>query len=604
MLRCLVAIIGCYAAAVATTSMRRIARIPSGPYIGSGRRVVCCDSDHDSLPELSFSTGTIHPTDPLRIEVWEHQGWNHFSLVHADTGAIPGTTIACPIPFASGDIDDDGLTDIVCISTEDRDSGRFYCIVMTLESPDSFSYPCSLSWYYRYSGNGAIPIPTYHPPDLDKDGHGEILAITPNPAIATGVWENVGNNSNELVWHDTVYGYRFAFGDFDLDGKIDFATGDLGSSGLVEVWECTGDDEYERVYRDTVLQPNGADVFTTNDIDQDGKPEFYVAYQNVPRRMLYLYMWEMIGDDRYSRTLVDSLWFGGEDLGRISECGDIDADGVDECIWTTPTEIYAYKAVGDDNLQRVWNWYSDHGSMKSLVSTVYDINNDGYNELIAAGNGKISIFEIDAVDLVSPNYGTYDVGDTVTIRWVTHSPPRCDSISLLLRVDTLWHYQTIATGIPGTDTLHRWVVYSHAPDTGRIVVVAYGPGWQYDLSDSVVYFTGGGVAEGPRNVPLQWALSVSPNPARGAFTVRYDVPGLGAKAGTVPRSARTRGTVPVFALGIYDAGGRMVRSLSGDDLAPGRYEVKLGFGILPAGVYFCTLANGASRISRKVVLTE
>jgi hypothetical protein len=103
---------------------------------------------------------------------------------------------------------------------------------------------------------------------------------------------------------------------------------------------------------------------------------------------------------------------------------------------------------------------------------------------------------------------------------------------------------------------------------------------------------------------LQGSFEVCPNPARGAFTVRYDVPSLGAKAGTVPQSARTRGTVPVFALGIYDADGRQVRSLSEGDVPPGRYEVKLPSGILPAGVYFCTLANGAERISRKVVLTE
>ncbi len=546
------------------------------------------------MPECLFATGMAHPSEPQRLEVWEHQGWNRFSLVYADTGADgppPGITTGNAVPFAAGDVDNDGLTDIVCINvgSDSTKSGTVYDVLMTMESPDSFSYPCSLSWYYRFSALFVIPIPIYYPPDLDDDGDREILSLTPDPAIATGIWENAGNDSNELVWHDTVYGYRFAFGDFDLDGRMDFATGDLGSSGWVEVWEWTGDDQCERVYRDTVLQPNGADVFMTNDIDGDGKPEFYIAYENVPRGKMYLYMWEadQSGADTYHRTLVDSGSFSGTDWGRISECGDIDADGVDECIWTTPAEINVYKAVGDDDLQRVWNWYSDHGSMKSLVSTVYDVNNDGYRELVTAGNGKISIFEIDAADLVSPNRGTYSIGDTVSIRWATHSPPRCDSISLLLRVDTLWHYQTIATGIPGTDTLYRWVVYSHAPDTGRIVVVAYGPGWQYDLSDSVINFTGGGVAEGPHNVPLLWSLSVSPNPARGAFTVRYDVP------------SQDRVSV-----GVYDAGGRIVRSLSEGDFAPGRYETRLPSGILPAGVYFCTLANGAERISRKVVLTE
>jgi hypothetical protein len=595
-----------WATAVAATSMRRVARVQSGPYIGSDGRVVCCDSDHDSLPEMFFRTGTIHPTDPLRNEAWEHLDWSRFSLVFADTGTLPGTTIANPIPFAVDDVDDDGLTDIVCISTEDRDSGRFYCIVMTLESPDSFSYPCSLSWYYRYSGNGAIPIPTYYPPDLDDDGRKEIFCGT--PTMGGCVWENAGNDQNELVWQDSVHdGYRLAFGDFDLDGRMDLATSGLGSAGVVSVWECTGDDTYEVVYQDTVYQPNGADVFTTDDIDGDGKPEFYVAYENVPRGKMYLYMWEMVGDDNYSRTLVDSVSFSGTDWGRISECGDIDGDGIDECIWTTPDIIKVYKAVGDNDLEEVWHWNNDHGGFRSLVSTVYDINNDGYNELITAGNAKISSFEIDAVDLVSPNRGTYDIGDTVPIRWVAHSPPRCDSISLLLRVDTLWHYQTIARGLPGTDTLYRWVVPGFPPDTGRFVVVAYGPGWQYDISDSVVRFTAGGVAEGARNVPLQWSLSVSPNPARGAFTVRYDVPGKWGQSQPLRGQTEVQSpfsTVPVFALGIYDADGRLVRSLSEGGVAPGRYEVRLPSGSVPAGVYFFRLDTPGFRSVKKAVVTR
>jgi len=304
---------------------------------------------------------------------------------------------------------------------------------------------------------------------------------------------------------------------------------------------------------------------------------------------MYLYMWETVGDDEYGRTLVDSALFLGEDWGRISESGDIDGDGIDECIWTKPDGIRMYKAFGDNDLRMVWNWCSDHGELQSLVSTVYDVNGDGYNELVTAGTGKISIFEVDAIDLVSPNYGTYGVGDRVTIQWATHSPPRCDSLSLLLRVDSLWNCETIATGIPGTDTLYRWLVPEGVPDTARIVVIAYGPGWQYDVSDSAFRFISGALAEGPRRAPLQWSLSVTPNPARGAFTVRYEVPL------TLALSQREReGVREAVSLGIYDVNGRLVGPLCDGSVAPGRYEAKLPSGALPAGVYFVRLEPSAT----------
>jgi hypothetical protein len=487
------------------------------------------------------------------------------------------------------------LTDIVCITVEPDSINPdiVYDDVITIESPDSFSYPCSLSWYYRCGNNFAIPFATYYPPDLDNDGHKEIISATPSLGLC--FWENIGDNQNELVWRDATHAFScMTFGDLDMDGKVNFASASAGSSGITSVWECSGDDQYQIVYQDTVHQPNGADAFTTNDIDGDGLPEFYVAFENVPRGKIYLYVWEadQVGSDVYHRTLVDSVGFSGTDWGRISECGDIDGDGIDECIWTTPDIIKMYKAVGDNDLEEVWHWNNDHGGFRSLVSTVYDINNDGYNELIAAGNAKISIFEIDAVDLLSPNNGTYNIGDTVSIRWATHSPPRCDSLSLFLRRDSLWNLDTIATGLPGADTLYRWVVPSGVPDTGRIVVMAYGPGWQFDISDSVVFFTGGGVTEETRNLFVTRLRGCTPNPFARGTSVNYEL----AQYGSVE-------------LTVHDVSGRLVRRLENRPSQAGfhaaRWDGTDGRGrVVPAGVYFVRFSAGGKVSTGRVTLVR
>jgi hypothetical protein len=138
-----------------------------------------------------------------------------------------------------------------------------------------------------------------------------------------------------------------------MDGKMNFASASAGSDGIMSVWECSGDDQYHVVYQDAVCQPNGADAFMTHDIDGDSLPEFYVAYENVPRGKMYLCMWQanQAGSDVYRRTLVDSVGFSGIYWGRVGECGDIDGDGIDECIWTTPDVIKVYKAVGDNDLE-------------------------------------------------------------------------------------------------------------------------------------------------------------------------------------------------------------------------------------------------------------
>jgi hypothetical protein len=302
-----------------------------------------------------------------------------------------------------------------------------------------------------------------------------------------------------------------------------------------------------------------------------------------------MYEDESDGSHQFTRTLVDSLrYVGNDDWGRASAGGDIDGDGIDECIWTTYDSVRVYKAYSHNDLCKVWDWKNDHvPGCNSLTTTVFDVNGDGYNELLLGGNRQVSIFEVDAVDLLSPNRGSCSVGDTVLIRWAVNTPPRCDSLSLFLRRDSLWHLTTIATGLPPADTLYRWVVPAGVPETARVVVIAYGPGWQFDMSDSAITFIGGGVAEGT-HVPLQWSLSVSPNPARGAFTVRYDVPGKWGQS--QPLRGQTEVQSPFsMSLGIYDVGGRLVRSLSEGAVAPGRYETRIPSGVLTAGVYFVRL---------------
>jgi hypothetical protein len=578
---------------VPAVAMRRVAQIPSGP-CATGR-VVCCDSDHDSLPELIFSFSGANSWNPFRVEFWESQGWNRFRLVYADTGTLPGQypggiTAGNSVPWAAGDLDGDGLTDLVCTNYF-YDPETSFDVVMTLESPDRHSYPSVLSWYYGSlgyaSGSG---LPAHIAPDLDHDGRNEIIGWL--YGLGKCIWENIGNDSNVLVWNsDSICLGGTALGDFGGNGRWEFAV-----SEPVEVWECTSEDQYEMVYREEPYPPGwGPDVFMTNDIDGDGRSEFYVGYFNYSLRRMYLCMYEDEIDGsshQFNRTMVDSLtWFGGDDDGRASTGGDVDGDGVDECIWTTYDSVRVYKAFGNNDLRKVWEWARDSGSnIHAFISEVYDVNNDGYNELLLSvghETGQVLVYEVDAVDLISPNSGTHNVGDTVTIRVATHVPPRCDSLSLFLRCDSLWRLDTIATGLPANTDRYRWVVPSSVPDTGRIVVMAYGPGHQWDMSDSVITFIGGGVAEGTHSVPLQWSLSVSPNPARGPFSVRYDV----ARQSHV-------------SVGVYDAGGRLVRSLSDAEVSPGRYEARIPSGVLPAGIYFLRLDTPGFRDVKKAVVAR
>jgi hypothetical protein len=574
--------------------MKRVCFLQSGLYHEADGKVICCDSDHDGLNEIIFYTGTIYPSNPLRWEVWECRPMNHYELVFADTGTYPlppGITTGNFLPYDVGDIDGDSLTDLVGSNIDKVINQDIeYNVVTTQESPNYSYYPESLSWSYRYANNMAASQPYYFTNDLDNDGRNEIITATPTSQIATGIWENVANNQNELVWHRIVGAYSFAFSDFDRDSSKEFATADLGSAGRVSVYENTGPDQYELVYQDTTHLPNGSDVFSGNDVDGDGRPEFFVAFSVVPTSTFYLYMWEATGNNTYQRTLIDQKSISvNMTTGRRSKCGDLDGDGIDELVWATPTQLFVYKATGNNQFQQVWQWNQYHGTNEALIVNVYDMNNDGYNEIVVGGSGKTSIFEVEAVRILRPNGGeTFHTDSNELIRWQTFHLPRCDSMSLFYSVDNGRTYNLITSGLSGNDTSYLWTVPNANSDSCKIKIIAYGPGWQYDESDGIFRITSLGMSE-IASLPLAMTLGVKvyPNPAKILTAIRYSLPAGGK-----------------VLLQLYNISGRLVKTLVDESKKSGNYSLTLNSKTLSSGVYFLSLQTKSKRLIERLVIVK
>jgi hypothetical protein len=566
--------------------MRRSVLLESGLYHEAHGKILCCDSDHDGRQELIFHTGTINPSDPLRWEVWEYRPVNRYELVYADTGAYPrppGILTGNLLPFDVGDIDQDGLIDMVGINVEQsQHPDTVYDLIAVHESPDSFSYPTEMVWYYRYGTNLVIPQPLCYVPDLDGDSKREILMPTPGLGIA--LWENVADNENQLVWVDRVVNQVWGLtgGDFDLDGLGEYV------GGFYNAHVCENavaqQDTYALVFVDSTRRANGHDVFSGDDLDQDGLPEFFIRFWDVPQSRFYLYCWERSGDNQYERTLVDRKLMSTQGSSR-SICGDLDGDGVEELVWALPLGAYVYKAVGNNTYEEVWHWRDNHGIHECVIANVHDMNGNGYNDLVLAGSGKTSVFEVEAVRVQHPNGSEMLAhGDTCWIAWETFMPPRCDSVSLFLLTDTVvrqgegfWRIDTIVTGLSPGDTTCPWVVSDTVLDAAWIVAIAYGPGWQFDRSDEPFRIVPAGMAEKAEG---------------GGMKTEPATPTLVGDVLYVPKRAFHHST---FAL--LNSVGRKVM-----ELLPGENDVR---HIAP-GVYFIreegSRSHGAEGSNRKVVI--
>jgi len=565
-----------------------IVNMPYG--INDGPYIACCDTDHDSLNELIFIQMVQQYVYAWQVR--EHAPMNQYQLVYADTGAFPpppGITTGNFQPNDVGDIDRDGLTDLVGPNRE-RANDSTSNVVTTQESPNYSSYPENLSWWYRFAYNEVVSQPFYFPPDLDSDNKNEIMFVAPAP-LGVVIFENVANNQNVVAWHTTqgIIALAFAFGDFDLDGHKEFVTADGSSLGRVYIYENIGDNQYGVVQVDTVRIPNSHDVFSGNDVDGDGHPEFFIRFARVGWTF-YLYMWEATGNNTYQKIFVDQVThsFMATPGGMRSCCGDIDGDGIEEIVWSISSNVFIYKATGNNQFQQVWSWLNPTSSqVPSAFVNIYDMNRNGYGEIVISGNGTTRLFELEAVRLLSPNGGeTFQADSQELIQWQTFYPPRCDSLSLFYSIDNGRTYLPLASGISGSDTSYLWTVLNVNSDSCKVKIIAYGPGWQYDESDGIFRITSTGIDE-DRNplTAVRFSLKAFPNPTKSLSVVRYSLP-----------------VESKISLQLYDISGRLVKTLVNETKKPGIYKVNLNTKTLSAGIYFLSLKTESKRIIERLVV--
>lgn len=581
--------------------MKRVAFLNYGLRATYDGGIVCGNINNDGRNELIFGIHNNPNVNFMQWQVWQCQPMNHYELVFVDTGwpmyGPPplGIKTGNLFPFASDYLDIDSAVDLVGMNKKNSHPDSLpFPLTTVQEGSAPFSYPTSLVWFDRL-GIWFNVVPHYIV-DLDQDGRKEILFRWYNETYDQGtrIYKNTVNNQYELVFNQPPVSWgTYAFGDFDQDGRMDMA---FPGGGNIYIRECTGNNQYPLVC--SLPNPivggnplsNPHDCWAGNDVDNDGKPEFFIAFcRPIPGWTCYLYMWEATGTNTYEETFIDQI-STYQEVDRRSMCDDIDGDGIEEIIWSVGSRVLIYKATDNNQFQRIWDWNNDHGgTTPCAIVNVYDMNRNGYNEVIVGGGGKTSIFEVEAVRLLRPNGGEIFQSDSQQlIRWQTFNPPRCDSLSLIYSTDNGSNYTMIAHGISGNDTSYLWTVPNVNSDSCKIKIIAYGPGWQYDESDGTFSITSLGITE-IASLPLAMTLDVRvyPNPVKTQTVIHYSLPAEGK-----------------VSLQLYNISGRLVKTLIDDYKKPGNYKINLNTKDLSAGVYFLSLETESKRIIERVIIVK
>jgi len=324
--------VGMVAGSAKSLNFKQVAYIPSGIVWSSGY-IKGIDANNDGYEDLIFRTylgqwqGTVF---------WGYRPYNRY---------IFEDSVTWPLFWEIGYLDSDSLLDMITQYADTSSSDHF---IYVYEPPNQYAFPKIPVWSWRYEwvGNTAENI---YITDLDRDGQKEFITKD-NQVIY--VFENRGNNQYQMVFSDTLPGSLFvptapfAIGDFDGDGRMEFVTGVCTPPPSCYLYECTGDDQYQITWTDTIDAYNMYDAITGPDLDGDGKFEFIFGDNHLGafRWTGGLWIYEASGNNQYELSYTDSVT-GLSDRGVYcvhSDCGDVDRDGKPELVWAIDRDWMVY----------------------------------------------------------------------------------------------------------------------------------------------------------------------------------------------------------------------------------------------------------------------
>lgn len=296
-------------------------------------------------------------------------------------------------PYAVTDLDKDGLLELNAGYV-----GTQWPEIHNYESQSDTLYPDTLNFAYKeYQSCGQVSSETFT--DLDQDGITDVIHVGDDTLPPDGYKVYVAEYKKDLNNFVQVFRfpppknfnvYGFSVGDFDGDGYLEFTTGSI--DGDVYIFENTGDDSYKCVFQDTISTPNAYLTCATNDIDNNGKIEFFIGgssyYNGIGGTKVYWF--EADGNDHYKK--VRTFFLTGTDVLGMSTLYsyDVNWDGKDDLVFTYEDVIIILEWTNGKfkifYLTRLNDWHKDFQSVNiynmygSEKPDLFISLNDYYNQ--------------------------------------------------------------------------------------------------------------------------------------------------------------------------------------------------------------------------------
>jgi hypothetical protein len=314
-----------------------------------------------------------------------------------------------PADVALGDLNGDGKLDIYVGCNL---SLNYNYVYWNTSQNGTLSFAGSELYEFRNNDPKAVAIR-----DLDGDGLSDVI-------MANGIWDNIAIYRNTSILGGHVYfaGKKeidagkspsaIAVGDFDGDGKADFATASALSSNI-SVFRNTSTLGNISFSRTDITTANGSTGICAGDFDGDGKTDLAITYPN--RKTIAVFKNACTPGTIAFNFDVEPT---GNDPWGIA-AGDLNGDGKIDLVTADPgldraTVFMNYSTAGTSSFPGAY-FFSDKGPKGVSIG---DIDGDGLPDIVTANetDNTISVLRRNATPAITsftPTSG--GAGTTLTI---------------------------------------------------------------------------------------------------------------------------------------------------------------------------------------------
>jgi hypothetical protein len=258
--------------------------------------------------------------------------------------------------------------------------------------------------------------------DWDKNGITDCVFISADtlgvPLIIIGEFGDSINNFTtvyEKITADTNWvnvPTGFAIGDFDNDGKTELIAG--ATQGIIYSIEVVNENLYELVWQGNFSTLNAYMNTSTNDIDGNGKTEFWIGGQDFEQGITKFQCYEAGSDNDYKTVAVIELRYINTIYTNYVQAKDVDGDSREELIISITNVILILKFTGTANDHQYEIYYAKIGEAtqpgaKLEPVTLADLDGDKKIDILLPflGSGPAPIFSYilrnDIITVIQPS---------------------------------------------------------------------------------------------------------------------------------------------------------------------------------------------------------